>query len=260
MKTRTFSKMPKTVVSSETIRNIILVLIKKNENKFVFSKTTLKILKLFALYQEAVELEKNNKRMWVSEKFAEEERLQHGIHASLMPILRTRDQDYFFRLMRMSPDTFDLLLSYVGPKIAPKNGGVRMPIWERERLELVLFYLATGSFQHIVGLQFRISEAATHNYIYKVCDAIWDALQPVVFEQPSEQMWRSIAREFEELWQFPNCLGAIDGKLVQMEVSFSKIVNSNFRKKKYFSYSFSESNTFCTNFQIGAKFYFSHSF
>ena len=31
--------------------------------------------------------------------------------------------------------------------------------------------------------------------------------------------WREIAREFEAKWQFPNCIGAIDGKHVEIQPS-----------------------------------------
>nr|CAH7719028.1 unnamed protein product [Callosobruchus chinensis] len=31
-----------------------------------------------------------------------------------------------------------------------------------------------------------------------------------------EQDWRNISQSFEELWNFPHCLGAIDGKHVSI--------------------------------------------
>lgn len=210
--------MPKREVSSNQIKSLIIVMLSKMKRNMLNYSLKTKVLKLYCLYQEVVKHEKKHKKMWVSEKFSELERLAHGAHSNLIAMLRARDPDYFFRLMRMSPETFDLLLSYVGPKIAPARG-VRQPILEQERLELVLHYLATGSFMYIVGVTFRISEAATHNVINKVCDAIWETLSPIVFEKPSEDMWRRHAKDFEDMWHFPNCVGAIDGKLVQMEVS-----------------------------------------
>lgn len=224
------------IVSSDQIKSIILVLIKKNKKYGIIKRSIkLKILKLFALHQEAVDYEKNHKRLWVTNKFSEAERLAFGWHANLLPQLRNRDPRYFFRLMRMSPNTFDLLLSYVGPRISPARG-IRQPIMEQERLEIVLSYLATGSFQYMIGLNFRVSEAATHNFISIVCDAIWDSLHPVVFEQPTEAMWQRLAKEFDDLWHFPNCVGAIDGKLIQMEVSYPHTPKmlKKFIKKKFF--------------------------
>ena len=32
----------------------------------------------------------------------------------------------------------------------------------------------------------------------------------------SKEKWLSVAKEFEEKWQFPNCVGAIDGKHVPL--------------------------------------------
>lgn len=32
----------------------------------------------------------------------------------------------------------------------------------------------------------------------------------------TEEEWRIIAREFEQKWNFPHCLGAIDGKHVEI--------------------------------------------
>ena len=32
----------------------------------------------------------------------------------------------------------------------------------------------------------------------------------------SKEKWLSVAKEFEEKWQFPNCVGAIDGKNVPL--------------------------------------------
>ena len=53
-----------------------------------------------------------------------------------------------------------------------------------------------------------------HEIIHEVCDAIWDVLQPLEMAPPTEKDWQRIEKEFYELWNFPNCLGAADGKHV----------------------------------------------
>ena len=37
-----------------------------------------------------------------------------------------------------------------------------------------------------------------------------------VMPMPTEEMWWHIANKFEDLWQFPNCIGALDGKHVEI--------------------------------------------
>ena len=46
----------------------------------------------------------------------------------------------------------------------------------------------------------------------ETCRAIWEALCPVHVPAPTEGIWRDISRYFFNFWDFPNCLGAIDGK------------------------------------------------
>lgn len=52
--------------------------------------------------------------------------------------------------------------------------------------------------------------------VEEVCDAIWKKLAPIVMPQPTEQMWKEIAKGFESIWNFPNCIGALDGKHVKI--------------------------------------------
>ena len=50
-----------------------------------------------------------------------------------------------------------------------------------------------------------------------VCEAIWRQLGPLVLPEPSEDVWKLSASKFRELWHFPNCLAAIDGKYVYIQ-------------------------------------------
>jgi hypothetical protein len=35
--------------------------------------------------------------------------------------------------------------------------------------------------------------------------------------EPTGEMWRKIADDFYSLWQFPNCIGVIDGKHFEIQ-------------------------------------------
>lgn len=53
---------------------------------------------------------------------------------------------------------------------------------------------------------------------------LWKNLQPDVLEFPStEEEWMKIIKDFNDLWQFPNCFGAMDGKHIMMQVNILEL-------------------------------------
>lgn len=49
------------------------------------------------------------------------------------------------------------------------------------------------------------------------CDVLWEELRATEMPVPTEDLWSNTARRFEEKWQFPNCIGALDGKHVVIQ-------------------------------------------
>lgn len=123
-----------------------------------------------------------------------------------------------FRYMRMSPESFDCLLSKVGPLIRKQVTKFRQPISPSERLALTIRYLASGDSQQSMSFSYRISKTCVSNIIQETCQAIWDALSYEYLQTPtSADDWKNISKEFMELWNFPHCLGAIDGKHIAIK-------------------------------------------
>ena len=51
--------------------------------------------------------------------------------------------------------------------------------------------------------------------IPETCDAIYNVLGDVYLRTPSTQEeWKAVAKGFYENWNYPNCIGAVDGKHV----------------------------------------------
>lgn len=50
--------------------------------------------------------------------------------------------------------------------------------------------------------------------VREVSVAVWNQMQPIYLQEPNTQKWESVANRFEQRWQFPHCVGAIDGKHV----------------------------------------------
>lgn len=53
--------------------------------------------------------------------------------------------------------------------------------------------------------------------VEEVCNAIIQRLQPLYLPEPSKEVWEKSAVGFYERWQFPNCVGSIDGKHVAIK-------------------------------------------
>ena len=53
--------------------------------------------------------------------------------------------------------------------------------------------------------------------VCEVCEAIWNQLQPIHLPEPTQDLWRQTENGFRERWQFPNCIGALDGKHVLIQ-------------------------------------------
>lgn len=53
-----------------------------------------------------------------------------------------------------------------------------------------------------------------HNIVVEVCTAIIQEMTEECMPTPTKENWLKISEEFWNIWNFPNCLGAIDGKHV----------------------------------------------
>ncbi|XP_057333828.1 putative nuclease HARBI1 [Microplitis mediator] len=72
--------------------------------------------------------------------------------------------------------------------------------------------MSTMSYRYLVGL------TTTANIIVETCQALWSCLKEKVLPYPlTKSHWLKIADEFEKQWQFPHCIGAIDGKHIHIQ-------------------------------------------
>lgn len=52
------------------------------------------------------------------------------------------------------------------------------------------------------------------NIVHELCGEIWKILGTIYIPTPIEDKWKLVENEFEHKWNFPNCIGALDGKHV----------------------------------------------
>ena len=89
--------------------------------------------------------------------------------------------------------------------------------------------MATGDSYISIAYNFRVGRQTVSCIVDNTCEAIWNNLVAKYMPVPDEEKWRNIANDFQEKWNFPNCLGAIDGKHVQVQ-------SSAFSGSRYFNY------------------------
>ncbi|XP_076546299.1 uncharacterized protein LOC143305680 [Osmia lignaria lignaria] len=124
------------------------------------------------------------------------------VSVMLMKELRNEDVAAFRNIFRLSPDQFDVLLQKVHPLIEKKCTNMREPLSSKLKLEITLRYLCSGdSFSSLIYL-FRV--AILKEYLQV----------PSTFEK-----WERIQREHR--WNFPNVIGTLDGKHINISLPIS---------------------------------------
>lgn len=77
-------------------------------------------------------------------------------------------------------------------------------------------HLATGDSYHSLSYRFRVGWSSVSLVVPEVAKAIWEELVNVYMPVPKESDWQDIAEQFRVNRDFPNCIGAIDGKHVRI--------------------------------------------
>ena len=74
--------------------------------------------------------------------------------------------------------------------------------------------MAIQSNQSVIDIKW--GKSTINEIVDEVCDAIWESLADFVKTPTTPQDWENIINDFDEIWNIPHCLGAIDGKHIAM--------------------------------------------
>ena len=113
--------------------------------------------------------------------------------------------------MRMSMERFEHLFSLVEDRITKQDTRSRKALSPRKRLVVTLGYLAIGCSQQTLCYSFRIGRTTVSHIIKDVCDV---CLRP---PRSEEDEWQKTSDDFEELWDLPHVIGAIDEKHIAID-------------------------------------------
>ena len=112
----------------------------------------------------------------------------------------------------MSPHRFDHLLSLVKDRIEKRNTRLRKAIPPEARLAITLRFLASGETQQSLSYSLRVGRQTLSKIVSETCEAIYEAVK-----DPYSEDWKSISERFEDVWNFPHVVGAVDGKHIRIE-------------------------------------------
>ena len=180
-------------------------------------RARLQVLRVRIELQRMIELQnaRRPRRWWCRPWLNTTRRRNFGQYDQLMSELRAEDTQSFRNFLRMPPEMFDELLDRVGPRITKKHTHYRQAIEPGMKLAITLRHLASGDKYNSMRFGWRVPHNTISLIVREVCQAIIDEYVQDVMPVPTEpQKWLEISEGFITRWNFPNTLGALDGKHV----------------------------------------------
>ena len=186
-----------------------------------------------ALQQQEEEYERKARRTWVWPYL--QRRMEHGHYDNLMRELADECPEIFKNYTRMSKTLFNEIVEAITPKIERKTTWWRQPIPPGLRVAITLRYLATGDSYKTLGYAFRVASNTISLIVPDTCRAIISVYGDTELKLPqSPEEWKEVAHCYEERWNLPHCIGAMDGKHIR--IRNPALAGSHyFNYKKYFS-------------------------
>lgn len=177
----------------------------------------------------------STRRVWVRNVFKVSKRKEQGPVQNLMKeLLFSNDIILFANYVRMSPETWNFLLSKVFARLEKKTTNMRKPITPAERLCVTVRYLATGNSQKSLTNEHRLGHSTIVKITQETMAAIIETLQSEYLPTPSTETLKEIADKFLHIWNIPNCCGAVDGKHIRI-IAPHNSGSTFYNYKNYFS-------------------------
>ncbi|XP_073427866.1 uncharacterized protein [Dendrobates tinctorius] len=185
----------------------------------------------FCCQQERERERRQRRRFWRHPII--ELRPSRGAYHTLYSELQ-ENPEKFAGYTRMSQESFLDLLGMGEGNIRKRDTQLRRAIPPEERLLVTLRFLATGESLSSLHLQYRLGISTLSGIVADTCRALWDVLCPEFLPLPTAEKWLQISDKFWAVCNFPNCLGAEDGKHIRITKP-ARSGSEYYNYKKYFS-------------------------
>ena len=143
-------------------------------------------------------------------------RVEQGNYENLMQELKNETPELFRNFTRTSGCMFDEIVEKVTPYIEKEETFFRKPLPPGLRVAITLRFLATGETYTSLQYTFRVAHNTISGIVPDTCKAIANVFKNELKIPETEEQWITVAQGFERRWNFPNCIGAIDGKHIRL--------------------------------------------
>ncbi|KAG8239714.1 hypothetical protein J437_LFUL019072, partial [Ladona fulva] len=123
--------------------------------------------------------------------------------------LRIEDPLQFRNFVRMSSQQLQLMVELLGPIIGKKDTKFRTAISVHDRVMVTLRFLASGDSYNSLQYLFRIPTCTIGSK--------GTIVQKYEVFPDTREEWQRHAEAFNVQWNFPHCLGALDGKHIVIQ-------------------------------------------
>ncbi|XP_051164908.1 uncharacterized protein LOC127283849 [Leptopilina boulardi] len=191
-------------------------------------------MRIVNLYLQQKDEEDHWRRYWIKPHLYPQIRNVYGASSVLFSYVKNQDHEEFYDIYRMKEHQFDELHEVLRLRLK-KQYLCREPLSTELRLAITLHYLAQGDSTKTLARYYLIGRSTLYEIIAEVTKAIWDTLSKVHLKVKSNDDWKTIAENYEKRWNFPHCVGALDGKHIRIiKPPYSGSVFYNY--KKFFSF------------------------
>ncbi|XP_034065944.1 protein ALP1-like [Gymnodraco acuticeps] len=172
------------------------------------------ILKQQSLKKRKRRIRRNHTKLvksWILQREA------HGAFPNLCRELEFNEVPDFRNFARLFPVQFHTLEELITPITQRENTNYPDCISVGTRLMVTLRFLATGESFRSLSYQFRVGVSTIRQFVPETCTAIYEVLKEKYLKCPDTvEEWQQVADGFQAQWDFPNCLGALDGKHINI--------------------------------------------
>lgn len=78
-------------------------------------------------------------------------------------------------------------------------------------------FLASGNAYQSMAYSYQMGVSTVSEIVVTTCKALWETFKEEWMPAPTKDDWLEIAEKFQVKWNFPNCIGALDGKHIVIQ-------------------------------------------